>query len=312
MSVHGLLALGAAALAGLAGVSPVPLALALLLHLAKILAEARSWHAIVGSAYPRTPPRFRTSLGAFAGMIGANAILPGRFGEALRLGILRRRIPGSSVPTIASTIMLETAFELVLGVGVIVAVLLAGRSIGSVGVPGAYVVGLASHPVVLVLIGLAAAALAVLVYRRRARLGRLRSAMAQGLAVLSAPVDLLRGVLSWKVAAWAMRFAAVYCFLLAFHLDAGLWTVLLVVAAQNLAALLPLAPGSAGTQQAALVVALAGLAAPAAVLGFGIGMQLATTAVDLAAGAVAVALLAAGADLRAALRPRDAAPAPAG
>ncbi len=303
MSVGGLLGIVGAAVSGLAGVSLLPLGLALLLHVAKILAEARSWHAIVGSAFPRSPPRFRTSLGAFAGMIGANAVLPARFGEALRLGILRRRVPDSTVPAIASTIVLETALEALLGIGVVLAVLLAGRSIGAIGAPGAQLLGFAARPVVLAGAAVAAVALGALAHRQRARLRSVGAAMAQGAAVLRAPAALLGGVVSWKVAAWLLRFAAVYFFLVAFHLNAGLWTVLVVVAAQNLAALLPFAPGNAGTQQAALAVALAGLAAPAAVLGFGIGMQVTTTVVDVAAGVAAVALLAAGADLRAVLRP---------
>lgn len=305
----GVLGLLSAALAGLAGVALAPLALALLLHLAKILAEARAWHTIVGSAFPASPPRFGTSLGAFLGMIGANAILPARFGEALRLGILRRRIPDSNVPALASTILLETLLEAILGVGVVLAVLLAGRSVGAIGNPLATVGGLLAHPLVPVVAAAVVLAAAAAAFRWRTRLRPLASGLAQGAAVLRAPGRLLGGVLAWKITAWLLRFAAVYCFLLAFHLTATLWAVLLVVAAQNAAALLPLAPGSAGTQQAALAVALAGLGAPAVVLGFGIGIQLTTTVVDIVAGTLAVGFLAAGADLRAALRLRRPAPA---
>jgi hypothetical protein len=115
MGIHVLTLVGAA-LQSLTTVSLGPLAL--VLHLAKIAAEARSWHNILVHSYPRSGLRFRTTLGAFAGMIGANAVLPARIGTALRLGIVRRRIPGSSVATIASTIVLETAIELAFGVAV--------------------------------------------------------------------------------------------------------------------------------------------------------------------------------------------------
>ena len=109
--------------------------------------------------------------------------------------------------------------------------------------------------------------------------------------------------MTWKLLAWTFRFAAVYCFLLAFHLSGSLWVVLLVVAAQNLAGLLPLAPGSAGTQQAALALALAGTVSAGAVVGFGVGMQLATSLADVVIGVVAVALVSSWSDVGDALRP---------
>ena len=139
-------------------VSLGPLALAVVLHLAKIVAEARSWHNILVHSYPRSGLRFRTTLGAFMGMIGANAVLPARIGTALRLGIVRRRIPGSSVATIASTIVLETAIELAFGVAVILTVLLGGRSLGQLG-PGAGVLTLAAHPLAPAVVGLLGAGL---------------------------------------------------------------------------------------------------------------------------------------------------------
>ena len=82
----------------------------------------------------------------------------------------------------------------------------------------------------------------------------------------------------------------------------GLWAVLLVIAAQNLAALLPLAPGNAGTQQAALAFALAGTVSAAAVVGFGVGMQAATALTDVVIGVVAVALVSSWADVGDAIR----------
>ena len=123
------------------------------------------------------------------------------------------------------------------------------------------------------------------------------------MSIARSPGRLLRGVIVWKLVAWTLRFAAVYAFLLAFHLGGGLWIVLLVVAAQNLAGLLPLAPGSAGTQQAALAVALAGTVSMGAVVGFGIGFQVATGLSDVVAGIVAVALLSSWSSVGDAIRP---------
>lgn len=290
----------------LGGASLGALAVALMLHLAKIAAEARSWHAIVSHAYPDRDVRFPTTLGAFAGAVGANAVLPARVGEALRLGIVRRRVPGSSVATIASTIVLETAIELVFGLAVIGAVLGAGRSLGPIAAPTTLV---AAHPAVLAVVGAVSVLIAGAGFLGRRRLRRAAAGMARGMAIVRSPRRFFRGVIVWKLVAWGLRLAAVYWFLTAFHLAAGLWAVLLVVAAQNLAALLPLAPGGAGTQQAALAFALAGTASVAAAVGLGIGMQASTALIDLAIGTVAVALVSSRSDVRGALRPARRRPA---
>src|SRR6476659_1459146 len=111
----------------LATVSLGALAIALTLHVAKVAAEARAWHAIVRHAHAASPVGFSTTLGAFVSAIGANALLPARVGEALRVGVVRRRVPGSSVVTITATVVLEPAVALAFGAGVLVTVLLAGR-----------------------------------------------------------------------------------------------------------------------------------------------------------------------------------------
>jgi uncharacterized membrane protein YbhN (UPF0104 family) len=278
------------ALDALVAVSPLALAAALALHVLKIAAEARSWHGILAHTYRHA--RFRVTFGAFTGALAANVVLPAKIGEALRLGIVRRRVDDSSSSTIAATIVLETAIETAFSAAIVVAVLLAGRSVGSLGTPldalGAGV-GHPSAPFVAVA-ALAAAAVAA------ARLAgpRLRGAaadMRRGFAVVGAPATLGRSVLAWKLVAWTCRLATVYFFLVAFHIPANAWTVLLVVAAQAAASLVPLLPGNAGAQQAALVVGLAGYATAASVVALGIGMQAATSVIDLLLGGLAVGLI---------------------
>jgi uncharacterized membrane protein YbhN (UPF0104 family) len=286
----------------LLGVSLGALAIAILLHLVKVAAEARSWHAIVAHAYRDV--RFRVTFGAFAGAIGANAFLPGKIGEALRLAIVRRRTRNSCSSTIAATMLLETAIESVFSVAVVCAVLLAGQSVGSVGAPLDGLSRLAANRPVLAAAGLVLVAAAVATVRFRAPLRRVAGDMATGFAVVRAPRTLIHPVLSWKLVAWALRLATVYWFLRAFHIDATPWTVLIVVAAQMAAALVPLLPGNAGTQQAALVVGLSGTASAATVIGFGVGMQAATGIADVLLGALAVALVAPAGEIRAALAVR--------
>lgn len=297
--MDGLSAILAGAWLSLASVSLGALAVAVTFHIGKLLAEARAWHWIVVHADDASRVRFRTTLGAFVGAIGAGAVLPARVGEALRVGIVRRDVPGSSVVTIVATIVLETAVEIAFGAAIIAAVLLAGGSFGSKGSAG--LPGFATHPLVLGgLAGLGLAGIALgLVYRARTR--ALFARMAAGFSIARSPRAFVARVLSWKAVAWALRLGSVYAFLVAFHVPAAPWTALVVVAAQNVAASVPLLPGNAGTQQAAIGVALAGTASASALLGFGVGMQATTMIADLVLGAVALMAVGTRRDMRSAL-----------
>jgi len=298
--MHGAIMILAGSMHSLASVSLGALALAVALHVGKLSAEARAWHGIIQHAHDPHGVRFRTTYGAFVSSIGANAILPARVGTALRVGVVRRNVPGSSVVTIAATIVLEAAVEVAFGAAVIAVVLLAGSSLHPSGsVPA--LSGLAMHPVVLTVIAclLPAALVLGLVFRRQAL--ALLARMAQGFSIVRSPRAFVARVLSWKLVAWALRLGSVYAFLLAFHVPAAPWTALAVVAAQNVAASIPLLPGNAGTQQAAIGVALAGSASATALLGFGVGMQVATTIADLILGTAALVLVANREDLRDAL-----------
>jgi glycosyltransferase 2 family protein len=277
---------------GIAGASPWLLAIALLLHLAKIAAEARSWHGIVRHAYP--PPdrvRFTSTLAAFVASIGANAVLPARIGEGLRVGIMRRAVPGSSVAVISATVALEVLVEVVFGIVILAVWVVAGGSVGVGGV-GHRLSSLIVSPVALAAIAGAGAAATLLALALRGRTRRLLAHLARGFSIVRSGRVFARTVLGWKLVAWVLRFASVLAFLAAFHLPAAPWIALVVLAAQTAAGTIPLLPGNAGTQQAAISLALAGTATTAASLGFGVGLQAATTVADLAIGALAVALVA--------------------
>ena len=285
------------AIHSLAKVSPWLLGLALALHLVKVAAEARAWHGIVRGAHDGSPLAFRTTLGAFVGSIGANAVLPARVGEAFRVGVVRRHAKGSSVSTLGGTIALETLLELGFAAFILFVLLSAGRSVGPLGAP---LSALVSHPAVALAIAAGLAAGVVLLLAVRSRAVRFARDVVQGFAVVKEPLALGR-VVGWKAVAWTMRTASVVAFLAAFGLPLSLWTAVLVIAAQTAAAIVPFTPGNAGTQQAALVVALAGTTSASTALGFGVGMQGATLVTDLAVGTCAVALVAGLGDLRTAL-----------
>jgi uncharacterized membrane protein YbhN (UPF0104 family) len=299
--IGGAMAAVAATPDALAAVSPLALVAAVAFHLGKLSAEARAWHWIVRHAQAERDVDFATTYGAFVGAIGANAVLPARVGEALRLGVVRRRVPGSSVVTIVATIILESALEVAFGILVVVGVMLGGASLGHSGAPVRGLQGFLADPLVLAAAGGVAAVAVALALRYRRRAQEVLRRMASGFSILRSPRAFAAGVIGWKVVAWGLRIASVYAFLLAFHIPATLWTALVVLAAQVVAGALPLLPGNAGTQQAALIVALSGTASAGAVLGFGVGMQATTAIVDVVVGALALALVAKPVDLRGAL-----------
>lgn len=78
----------------LASVRWTPLGLAVLCHLAKILARTRAWRNILAASYPDTRVRWRDVLAAYVAGTGLNALVPARGGDALKLFLVHRRIEG--------------------------------------------------------------------------------------------------------------------------------------------------------------------------------------------------------------------------
>jgi uncharacterized membrane protein YbhN (UPF0104 family) len=264
-------------------VSLTALAIALVLHVAKLAARARGWHNVVRAAYPSDPLPFREALGAFLVGVGVDAVVPARAGELMRVELVRRRLPDSTFPGLASTLVAEWAFDAVL------TVLFVGMAIAVGFAPGQTLGTFSSGPIarhpLLVSLAVACAVLALgsLAFLLRSRVRPLLADARRGLAVFSNPSQYFRGVAAWQAVGWVLRLASVYWFLAAFGVHATLATAALVVGIQLIAASVPFTPGGAGSQQAILVVALSATAT-ATVLGFGIGMQAATVLADIVLG----------------------------
>ncbi len=273
----------------LGGVSLVPLGIALGLHLVKLGVRARAWHNIVGAAYPADPVRFRHSLGAFLAGTGVGACVPARAGQLVRLGVLRSRVRSATFGGLVSTLVAESAFDVVLTTMIVLGVL-------TVAGPGVLDMGrisgpLGQHPMIA---GAAACGLAVgvgaLAIRNWWRMPSLLRDARCGLAVFGQPTGYLRGVASWQALGYALRVASTYWFLVAFHVPASLDVAMLVIGVQLIAGAVPVTPGGAGSQQAILVLALSPTTA-ATVLSFGIGTQLTTLIADLALGGASLLLM---------------------
>ncbi|HEX2437496.1 MAG TPA: lysylphosphatidylglycerol synthase transmembrane domain-containing protein [Methylomirabilota bacterium] len=233
-----------------AAVDPWLLGLGVALYLAAQTVRPRGWHTILRAAFPEaTDLRPRDVIRAYLAGAGINAIVPARGGDVVKLALVRRRIEGARFSTLAATFIPETLFETAFGTALVAW----GLAMGFIPVPTtsgelpALDVSLVlGHPVLSVIVLVALA----LVGRRVVR--ALRSALRQGMAILSSPRRFVCGVASWQALARLIRLGAMAAFMAAFGLPVTPATVVLVMAAQGGGRILPLAPASAGLRLAML------------------------------------------------------------
>jgi uncharacterized membrane protein YbhN (UPF0104 family) len=252
------------------------LAVALVLQLVNLALRALALRNVLAAAYPRRIPLVDVGA-AYAAGVALNAYVPARGGEALKIAILRIRVPGSSIATIAAASGVILVFDAFMGG----ALLASGWWLGAVP-------ALPQPSLAAVLLVLAAAMLGAILLRA---LPRLRARMAAGVAILATPGRYFRCVVPVQLGAWTCRLGVAYALLAAFHLPATVSLAALVVVAGGLSTLVPATPGGAGVQQLLLVYALQQTASAASVLSFSIGMQIGVTVVNSVVGLVAVAFV---------------------
>jgi uncharacterized membrane protein YbhN (UPF0104 family) len=266
-----------------AGAAPGWVALAVVLHLANQVARGRGWCAIVDLARPGEP-RVRRRDGAAVWVAGAGmgGVLSARGGDAVRLVLLRRRLPDAGYPMLAGTLVAESAGETAIGVGLVAVLLACGLGPGlALGAP---------ELAWLVPAALAALAALVLLRKRWGALRRLIEGVGRGCSALREPGAYARSVLPWQLTSRLMRAAALMCFLAAFGLPATPEAVALVMLAQGGGRLLPLAPASVAATAAVLAAGFpsaTGVEVSAGALaGFIVGMSTTLTLVGVALAAV--------------------------
>jgi glycosyltransferase 2 family protein len=273
----------------------LPVLFGLLCHSAKMLVRTRAWRNVLAAAYPDTVVRWPSVFGAYAAGAGVNAVVPVRGGDLLNLYLVRRRIAGSSYPTLASSLLVPTIVDLTLSS------LLLAWALGTHVLPGVRLVRrlpeidwswLFRHPrLALTVLVVAVVASFLAGVLAAGRIAAFRQRVAQGLAILHTPSRYLGGVVTWQLVDWALRIATIYFFLHAFHIPATLDNALRVQVTQSLATILPLTPSGIGTKQALLVYVLHGQETRTALLSYSVGMELVLTAWNALLGAAALAVM---------------------
>ncbi|HEU6444867.1 MAG TPA: lysylphosphatidylglycerol synthase transmembrane domain-containing protein [Gaiellaceae bacterium] len=275
----------------LTSIALVPLVLAILCHLGRIAARTRAWRNIVAASYPDATVRWRDVFCAYAAGIGANALLPGRGGDLLRLYIARHRIEGSSYPTLAATLLAETIFDSAVGIVLLAWALSAGVLPGAGVLPDlpgidwlwAFHNPRAAAGIFFVVLVVAT----ILAITGVGKITNFWARVRQGLVILLEPRRYLREVAAWQALDWAFRLAAIFFFLRAFGMPSDLHSVFVVQVTQTLSTLLPLTPGGIGTEQALLVYTFAGAAPASDVLSFSVGVKIIIITVNVTLGTIA-------------------------
>jgi glycosyltransferase 2 family protein len=283
--------------------------LALLCLLGMQLCRAWAWRNVLRAAYPGQRIPFVSLAAAYLAGAGINAVIPAHAGDATKVFLAKRQIPGSSYPAVTSSFLVQTVFDTSVGILVLLYAITQGLLPPLPRIPDlpAFEISFwAQHPrtlvIVTVALGLAIAiGIFMLAHRVRAFWARVR----QGLVILTEPRRYLREVAAWQGVGWLLRFAAFWFFLEAFGIPGSVGSVMLVMSVQAIANIVPFTPGGAGAQQALLVATLHG-PSRTAVLSFSVGTQIAMAAWSVVLGFAAMLLVFRTTDWRALVRQAEA------
>jgi uncharacterized membrane protein YbhN (UPF0104 family) len=269
-------------------------AVALLLWAGMLLARSHGWANALRAAYPRSRVDERFITASFLAGAGFNAILPARAGDAIKILLAKKSIPGSSYPAVASSFVVLAPFDTGIGVCVLIYALTLGLLPALPRIddlPAFDIAFWAEHPELLMffltVLGIGAVVLFVVLARRAEAFWE---HLKQGVVILRTPRRYLAEVASWQMVGWLCRFASFWFFLEAFHIGGSVENVLVVMAVESVAKALPFTPGGAGAQQALLVATLAGPSA-AAVLSFSVGQTIAVAAWAALLGFISLAVV---------------------
>jgi uncharacterized membrane protein YbhN (UPF0104 family) len=269
------------------------LAIALGCHLLRLVCRSYAWRAILSASYPDQPPRFRYVFGSYVAGVGVNSIVPARAGDAVKLVLIKHRIPESSYATLTPTLLVETLFDFVVGI----ALMLWALSLGVLpahevysrlpSVDWSFFVRHEKWTAIAIGIIATVAIIGFIVFLEKG--DAFRERLLRGFAIMRQPSRFLTQVCVPQGVSWVLRIATVYYFLRAFDVHATIHNALLAMVVDSLATLFPATPGGAGTKQGLIVFLFAGEAvSKTALLAFSVGMNIAIVIFNVVLGAIAL------------------------
>ena len=279
----------------LASVGWGALGIALAFHFAKVAVRTVAWRNIIQAAYPQTRVPLPPVFGAYVAGVGINSIAPARVGDLVKLYLVRRKIPGTTYTTLASTLFAETLVDLVLAGAIFIWALTQGVLPGLNVLPNLPTFDwgwlLRHGQLTATVVALLVLGILWFAWWASRHIEGFKERVGAGLAILRDRPRYLREVVSWQVLSWVFRIASLFFFLRAFHVRATVHNALLAQTVDSLATLLPFSPGGAGTKQGLLVYVLRGQASSSQLLAFSVGTNIAIVVFNVAVAAIAVFLM---------------------
>jgi uncharacterized membrane protein YbhN (UPF0104 family) len=279
----------------LTSVEPLPAFLAVLAHVAKLACTSMAWRNVLAAAYPDRAVRWVSIYGAYLAGVGVNAIVPVRAGDAVRIVLAHRAIPGSTYTTVVSSTLVLSIFDMAAATALLVWAAVSLDELPGLGelpnLSSFDFAWLLDRPLAaeLILAGLLIA-LAIFGWWISGHVANFWDRVRQAFAVVRRPPLYLRTVAIWQAGDWALRLVTIWFLLDAFGIPQSLENVLLVQVSSSIATLIPLTPSGIGTEQAFLLYVFRGAVSASDLLAFSVGLRLTTVTTNVVLGFTAIAL----------------------
>jgi len=279
----------------LTSVHPFPLFLAILAHLVRLACTSTAWRNVLAAAYPEQRVRRIPILGAYLAGVGINALIPVRAGDAVRVVLAHRAIPGSTYTTLVSSSFVLMMFDLVASVSLLVWASLTQNALPPVGripdLPSFDFGWLFNRPTLAEsVIGGLIIAFGLFLFWAKDHIANFWGRIRQAFTVVGQPKRYVRSVVLWQAGDWVFRLVTIWFLLAAFGIPQTVRNALLVQVSASLATTLPLTPAGIGTEQAFLLYVLRGSVSSAKLLAFSVGMKLTIVVTNVVAGFTAIFL----------------------
>ncbi|HLM51542.1 MAG TPA: lysylphosphatidylglycerol synthase transmembrane domain-containing protein [Solirubrobacteraceae bacterium] len=273
----------------LAGVSWVPLLIALACFGTYLTIRSRAYFHVLRAAYPEESFQFRRIWGAYVAAYGFNNVVPARGGDVIRLFLTKQSVPHSSYPAVASSFTVEAIFDLVMGSVILIFAFTQGvfpKPPDFADLDAFDLSFFASDPRLTLFILTALAVISMIAFALLSvRVKAFWARVKQGVAILRDRRRYVREVFLVQLGGYAFRFAAFWMLLEAFGIGGSVRNVLLVLGVNAVAAAVPFTPGGAGVVQALLVQVFGDTTKVAA---YSVGQQIAIGVFSFALGFAAL------------------------
>ena len=264
------------------------------LQVAKIGCAARAWQNSIVAAFPGERIHFPTVFGAFSAGVAVGTVVPAHGGDAVRIVMVKRRVPKSTYTTITSTILVRAPFDTLMALGFFLFLLQQGVLPGRSLLPHRPAFDFSwffGHPEETIIIaGTVVLILTALLLWAWVAISEFKQRVRQGINGLLDWRFYFRRVFPWQLSDWALRIAIVYFALLAFRMPATMHNSLLAQGTSCLSTLLPISPSGIGTEQALLVTVLHGVAPGTLIVAYSVGTRLITSLINVVLGFSAILL----------------------